>query len=530
MEGEEAPMTGQEERPTRGPGEPAQGVRRVFAALRGGGWAILLANAGLVALWAWLFRAVFPYLKEIFTREEFRTNQIVLAGAVGLILLQARKGTLDLRLNALPQYHPPAVGLALGCAAIYLVIERLLDINTLSATLFGLASYGLIGLWLRPRRWRQGLPAALLLVGALPFGEHMQTFIGYPVRILTAAVVRDGLAAVGVPSVSVDTILVLETGISKVDLPCSGVKSLWTGGLFFIAATWIDRRPVNLRWLLAGAAFAAVLLAANLVRVAALVLADHVAGWRLLAEMLHMPLGVMGFVAACGVGLLLLRWAGKPAPLTNSEDAHDATSTAQRPVWLAPLLAGLFAVMALVYTPRPDVIAGAAGAAWQFPSELAADAWPLNPGEQAWLDESGAKNAQRWHFVWRGMRGSMLMVTSDDWRAHHRPERCFEVYGLDTETSWSMMAAEDFPVRLLRLDSHAAGGQFSAAYWLQAGNTVTDDYATRIWADLSPQRQEWVLVTVLFDDAADPASPDAQALYRALRQSIAQGFTGEEVP
>lgn len=523
-------MTGKEKRPIPGSGEPVQGARRVFATLRGGGWAILLANAGLLALWAWLFRAVFPYLKEIFTHEEFRTNQIVLAGAVGLIILQARKGTLDLRLNALPQYHPPAVGLALGCAAIYLVIERFLDINTLSATLFGLASYGLAGLWLRPQRWRQGLPAALLLVGALPFGEHMQTFIGYPVRILTAAAVRDGLAAVGVPSMSVDTILVLETGISKVDLPCSGVKSLWTGGLFFIAATWIDRRPLNLRWLLAGAAFAAVLLAANLVRVAALVLADHVAGWRLLAEMLHVPLGVLGFVVACGAGLLLLRWAGKPIQPEGSEEVQEIPPAAQRPVWLAPLLAGLFAVMALGYTPRPNVIAGAVGAAWQFPSELAAEPWPLNPGEQAWLDESGAKNAQRWHFEWRGMHGSMLMVTSDDWRAHHRPERCFEVYGLDTQTAWSLMAAEDFPVRLLRLDSHAVGGQFSAAYWLQAGNSVTDDYATRIWADLSPQRQEWVLITVLFDDAVDPGSADAQALYRALRQTIAQGFTGEQVP
>jgi exosortase O len=120
---------------------------------------------------------------------------------------------------------------------LYLVVERYLDINTLSACLFGLATYGLLGLWPEPRHWRQGLPAALLLIGALPFGEHMQTFVGFPMRILTAAIVRDGLAAAGVASVGLDTILVLENGVSQVDLPCSGVRSLWTGGLFLIAAT-----------------------------------------------------------------------------------------------------------------------------------------------------------------------------------------------------------------------------------------------------------------------------------------------------
>jgi exosortase O len=393
-----------------------------------------------------------------------------------------------------------------------------------------LGSYGLLGLWLRSDRWRQGLPAGLLLVGALPFGEHMQTFIGYPVRVLTASAVREGLGMLGIPSVSVDTILVLETGISKVDLPCSGVKSLWTGGLFFLAATWIDRRPVNLRWLLAGLVFAVLLLAANLVRVAALVLAGHVAGWMLLAEMLHVPLGVLGFVAACGGGLLLLRWAGKAPESGASDENQPNLAGIQRPVWLAPLLAGLITVMALVYTPRPDVAVGNALAEWQFPASLGVEAWPLSEGEQDWLSQSGVKAAQRWHFDWRGMRGSMLLVTSDTWRAHHRPERCFEVYGLKTDTAWTALAAPDFPVRMLRLDSQAKHGQFSAAYWLQSASVVTDDYATRIWADLSPERGDWVLVTVLFDGPVDPLSTDAQALYKTLRQVVEQGFTGEDTP
>jgi hypothetical protein len=109
-------------------------------------------------------------------------------------------------------------------AALFILAEQYLDITTLSAALFGLASYGLVGLWLRPAYWRLGLPAALLLVGALPFGEHMETFIGYPVRLATARIVSEAhrpgrqLGA----GLSAETILVFENGISRWITPAAG--------------------------------------------------------------------------------------------------------------------------------------------------------------------------------------------------------------------------------------------------------------------------------------------------------------------
>jgi exosortase O len=217
-------------------------------------------------LWLWIFRPVYDYLGIIFTRQEFRTNQVVLLAVLALVIFQVRRGDLQPRIDTLPQLYLPALVLAVGCAILYLLAERFLDINTLSATLFGLATYGLLGLWLRPAYWRAGLPAALLLIGALPFGEHMDTFIGYPLRIATARLVSQGLAGLGYPNLGVDTILVFENGVSQVDNPCSGVKSLWTGALFFLAATWIDRRPINRRWLLAAVVFAGLLMVAKLGR------------------------------------------------------------------------------------------------------------------------------------------------------------------------------------------------------------------------------------------------------------------------
>jgi exosortase/archaeosortase family protein len=518
------------------------------------------ANAVIIGLWLWLYRPVFDYLAIIFSREEFRTNQLVLVGVIVLIAVQMRTGRLRPRIDTAPHLFPPALILAFGGSALYLAVERLLDINTVSASLFGLASYGLLGLWMQPRRWRQGLPALLLVIGVLPFGEHIQTFVGYPMRILTAAIVRDGLTAASVKSISIDTILVFENGVSQVDLPCSGVKSLWTGMLFLIAATWIERRPLNLRWLLIALVFAGLLFMANLVRVGVLVVVGQVAGWRLAAEMLHVPLGVLGFVAACAAAVALLRlqrplapdaweaYAGKqdsdsvslvegsakgaedPRPGGHAQPG-DGLPALDRPVWLAPVLAAAILAMALTYTPRPPTGQAQPPPAWVMLSEtkhlgLVTEPMPLTPREVEWLTRGGAESVERLRFAWRGITGSMILITSTTWRAQHRPEQCFQVYGLSLKDERTHLVTTDFPVRFVSLGYGNGHGRLSAAYWFQSAERTTDDYATRIWADLAPERERWVLVTMLFDSVHDPHEADLQALHIALHDAVRRNLRG----
>jgi exosortase O len=490
------------------------------------------ANAAILVLWLWLFRPVYAYLGIIFTRQEFRTNQVVLLAVLALVIFQVRRGDLQPRLDTLPQLYRPALILAVGCAILFLIAERFLDINTLSATLFGLATYGLLGLWLRPADWRAGLPAALLLIGALPFGEHMDTFVGYPLRIATARLVSQGLAGLGHPNLGVDTILIFENGVSQVDSPCSGVKSLWTGGLFFLAATWIDRRPLNRRWLLAALVFAGLLLAANLARVGLLVMTGQIFGWRLLAQMLHVPLGVIGFASACATALVLLRWAGSPRPDGQDEPGH-VQEALDRPTWLSPALILVFIGMVLLYAPRAQPAAAAARSAWVFPAQLQTIAWPLTTGELNWLTQDAQEasvQAARWRFTWGDLQGSLLFVASDTWRAQHRPERCFTVYGLEVQESMPWMAADDFPLRWLTLGFGKDPALYSAAYWLQSPDRITEDYAARIWDDLAPQPEPWVLVTVLFDHPVDLKSDSTRELFAALRTTVQESLpaSGQE--
>lgn len=490
------------------------------------------ANLGVVLLWIWLYWPIFGYLGIIFSREDFRTNQILLLGVVALIVMRLRNQDVRLHLDALPAPRTLPLILIVGASIGFLGVERYLDINTVSASLFGLATYGLLGLWIAPIPWRQGLPAILLLIGTLPFGDHLQTFVGYPMRIATAAMVQDGLRAVGVQSVGIDTILVLENGVSQIDLPCSGVKSLWTGMLFLIAATWIERRPINLKWFGIAALMGFLLFCANLARVAVLVVVGQVAGWRLAAEMLHVPLGVLGFAAVCTVvvGLLQLQRPfedtsassekGSIDVVVDGSDVDPLPQDRRYVAWLHPALMIFLLVMIFLYVPRPEDGLSAPLPAWDFPAALITERQPLTDAELAAMRREGADLADRHRFEWNGVSGSMIFVTSNTWRAHHRPERCFEVRGLSIDDSQPHLVALDFPLRAVSLGDGARHNLYAAAYWYQSADRVTDDFATRIWADLSPVRQRWVLVSVLFDDVDDPRAPELAPFYEILRQTV----------
>jgi exosortase O len=511
-------------------------------------------NLIVLALWLWLYWPVFAYLGILFSREEFRTNQIALAGVLALIALRARSVYKDagedahqgpeansqghvpnswrsallrqLTLNALgspPRLSMSALGLALGGSLFFLFSERYLNVNTLSASFFGLASYGLAGMWLAPQRWRSGLPAALLLIGVLPFGEHLETFAGYPLRILTAELVRNGLAAAGVHSIGVDTILVFENGISQVDLPCSGVKSLWTGMLFLVAAGWIERGRIDRRWIPAGLVLVILLFVSNLVRVAVLVAVGQVAGWSLAAEMLHLPLGVLGFSAACAAAALLLR-SRQGVETGLQEPAPRPIQAAPR--WLGAALASGILGLSLLYSPRPQSEAAQPPVDWHFPPGLITEPMPLTPRESEWLAQVGVESVERRRFSWQGTSGSMILIPSRTWRAHHRPERCFEVYGLTVENWRTYLVGEGFPVRFLSLRYGKGQGSLSAVYWFQTRERATDDYSTRMWADLDPERERWVLVTLLFDQVQDPGSGQVQDLYTALFSAVQANLEG----
>jgi hypothetical protein len=98
------------------------------------------------------------------------------------------------------------------------------------------------------------------------------------------------------------------------------------------------------------------------------------------------------------------------------------------------------------------------------------------------------------------------------------------VYGLSLDDSRTHLVTPTLPVRLVALGDGDQRALLSAGYWFQAAGRTTDDYATRIWADLAPRRQRWVLVSVLFDGTVDPHDEDVQLFYLALHDAVAGGL------
>ena len=481
----------------------------------------LLQNGLIIALWAWLYAPIFPYFKVIFGREDFRTNQWVLVGVLALIGWQWYRGEIRPNLFAPPHLNTYALVLLLLCSQIYLLNERFFDVNTLSACCFFLASYGLIGLWLSPARWQKGLPAAILLVLTLPIGMHIDTFIGYPVRVMTAKIVQQLFMGLGIHSVNTDTVLMIENKVAHVDLPCSGVKSLWTGTLFLVAATWLEQKRLDFQWGLIAIVFTVTLLIGNTFRVAALILVGQVGNWMLGAEILHVPLGIFAFVVSCGLAAFLLRLRRSDR---ISADDDDLIFPLQQPTWLSYFLLVTIASMALVYAQRPIVAQASqlqSADSWSFSAELHAVRQENDEILNETLFGEGAESVERYRFDWHGLRGSMLLVNSRSWRAHHNPKGCFSGT-MEIINSETKFVSDDFPIQLMTMESHKQEKMLSAAYWFQSPSQTTNDYATRIWADLRPHRPMWTMITILFEDEIEIDSAEALQLYHYLQTTIYQ--------
>jgi len=509
---------------------------------RQGGWAVSLL---LLVAWVWLYAPVWEDLGAVFDRQEFGANQLALLGALALAAMRLHTLHLPQHLDMMtaatvgPQLFWPGLLMMSGGSLLYALAQHCGYQQGFSASLFGLASYGLAGLWMRPQRWWQGLPTCVLLVGALPFGEYLHVFIGFPMRLITAMLVWYLLSLIGLQPLSSLTILAFENGVTQIDVPCSGVRSLWAIWMFLAAATWIERRRFGIRWMGVVLACGLLLFFANLLRVLALTLLGPVAGWPRLAEMVHLPMGVLDFVGTCLVGLRLLRmlptWK-EPAP---GEQASSVWHS-ERPAWLVPVLVVMFLGMGLGKKawprPSPAVAMPNWPPDWPFPAEFVTRPSPLTAGErESWDRIQPEAVDRRWFSYWperskHTLSGSMILVVSQNWQAQHRPEDCFTVYGLKPVESSTYVLRPDFPLRVLLLNSATDQRRWLAAYWFQSAIMTTEDYSTRVWFDLLPEHQRWVMVTLLFDEAAgtgsgyDPAGADFRALFEVVHAAVETGL------
>jgi exosortase O len=483
-------------------------------------------------LWLVLFAPLLRWLLTVpFSHANYRLNLILLVAVAALVAGRAlREGGLGLR--SAPRLSLPAALLALCAAAGYVAVDHGLRLHTLAAILFGLGTYGLLGLYLPRAVWRGALGSALLFVAVLPFGAHGNSYLGLGVRVLVAHLTQVALSGLSIGAVSAQTILVLENGIAHIDVPCSGLRSLWAGGLFYLLATWALRRHTGLRWVLGGVLLGAMLIAANTGRVLVLVvLGLHLKLWRI-GEVLHLPLGVIGFVVSCAAALLyLLHLPPRPTPRPTNEAAAEPSEPAA-PRWFVPLLSISLLALIAAHTQRPKEPDPTRHPQLTFPAELSPQPVPLDPGEVSLFSRFGAR-ANKWRIAVSGaasgssgpaLTGSVLTVSASSVRAQHPPELCLVAHGLKILSVQTVELVPGAPMRLLVSQGlgqgQASGRRHTAVNWFQSRTQTVDSFLGRIGVTLLGRERSWVLVSVLLDREAAPDDPRLRALLGGLHAAI----------
>lgn len=484
----------------------------------GRGSRVLLANAAIVVAWLALHVPALRWIASHAIASPLHAGLFVVTAALLARGLAPPRALLE-AFEAPPRAAIAPLAL-LAVAAIGTVIaDRLLDVSILAAALFALGSYGLAGLFMSPARFRRARPAALLFVALLPFGDQADTYVGFSARVATARAVHALLAPIVHGAPPTETILVLEAGAAHVDVPCSGVRSLASGLVFFLAATCILGRRAGLRWVVTGVAYAALLLAANVVRVTAVVLLARGVDLPSVAEIVHAPIGVLGFAAASAIAIAMLRgWCMADPPASRSHDERRF-----RGPRASLVIAFSLAALSLLHVRRAAAVAPPAAPRLSLPSALAAEPLPLTTAEidlfRRW---GGAADKRR--FRVNGLEGALLVVVSNTFRAHHAPEVCLAGSGVRTDGLHDVALEDGATIR----GGLADGGHRTALYWFQSRARITPDLASRIWDDVSGRERRWAQVSLLIDAPIAITSPEGRALVDAVRAAVASMLAEED--
>ena len=473
-----------------------------------------VANVLLVSAWLWLSGPTLGWLGRRLADPSNRTSGILLAAAL-LILLARACGRFDLgaTIHGAPSGRLVPLVLLVLCAFGQFLKVRLFDSNLLAAMGLVVGSHSLAGLYVSAQRWRRGWVFVLFAMALLPLGPHLDAFVGFPARIATARLVEQVLRACSVPVQSAEAILILENGVANIDLPCSGVKGFWVGGIFFLALTLLERRALGLRWLLAGLAFVSSLALANFLRVLCLVVTDLALGRPALANLIHLPLGVFGFVISCALAIVLIRRLVEPDPGRPEPAVARAGGPA---IGLTGLLALMFALLSIARSSERSAVATIHPVEIRFPVNWVITPLALDEKETRLFEHNAAHQVGKWRFRAGEQQGTLLVAVADSFRSHHAPEVCLEGSGHRVDDIRRAFLAPDVPIKLIDIEHHRA----SAATWFQSSTATTDSLMDRMLAEFLAGDRRWALVSVLFD-VRSSLDESTSALLRRLHAAVA---------
>lgn len=376
-------------------------------------------------------------------------------------------------------------------ACLFPFVSYYLRIN-LFTTVIGLIGFYLLLSFTIPQKiWKNGLIPFTLLLMCLPFGRQLDTYIGFPLRMLSVDFVASQMTLFGFNLNSRDTILIIENKASQVDIDCSGIKGLWVGMIFFIAYTWINKIKQNLKWLGLLLILIISILFFNIIRVSTLVMLNSIQGLEKGVQYFHYSIATIGIVFSC----LLIHFLAVYFKLVNNYKSNFpltiSTTLGNSKNYI--LVLNLLLIL-LFFIPQKQAfqIIKKAIPSLKTNSFFGIEAKKFTSGEQAVFEKDGSA-AQKFEFKYKEIIGEAIIVIGIDWRAQHKPELCFEAAGNNLQSVQTLLVNKSFPVKYITFNNQKA-----VVYsWFQSPQIITDDYSYRNWLELSGKESNWVLMNIV---------------------------------
>lgn len=483
-------------------------------------------------IFIFLFYLFKPALLWIWGQIVIAENSFHVIAVVLLLALAIRAMlTKKFRLNFCFIFKKyPFVIIVAGCI-LFLLNEYFIGIHIFSATLMLITLYGLLGFYLSMAAWNKAfLPFALFIL-LLPFEGYLDVYLGFPLRLFSAEVVKNLLSNLGVAALTSESVILIENKAAIVDLSCSGLKGLWAGLIFYIFLTWIENKKLSFRWLLGLVLFTCSLIGFNIFRIVSLVTLELVFNLPRLASYAHTIIGILGFVFSCIFGWFLMRFQinQQGTSLNQFEVIHTNFSnkpstpqgeTATSKYCGLTLLLTTLIGSTLIYKPFPKQQQSIVNKIIALPIDFKGEEIAFLPIEEKFFKTNSA-HAIKYQFESGGQQGSLIFVYSHYWKSQHDPRNCYisQDITVDYEETLTLPSTSDSkPLKVKYL--HLNSGKKSGFYWFQSPTKQTADYSSRVFSSWLAPGEPWIMISVAWEGelTASETEKFVTQLYRHINK------------
>ena len=402
-----------------------------------------------------------------------------------------------------------------GAILVDLINIFYLHYQIISASAMIIGMYALLGMYIEKQTWKRGFFIVGIIALSLPFAEHIQTFLGFPIRLFTAKIVSLIMGLIGLISVSDASVIVTENNATSIDVPCSGIKSIYTGIIVLLTMFFLKRATWSLKLVAVVIVYFSLLIIFNIWRVFSLVYIYDVLSFPAFGNTIHIGIGILGFVVSTYILWYLIdKYTSKGI---EQSDLRTQKERSYKKLYLIVLLiiALILDTSYVIFRADKTQQIQSSSIVFSVPN-LELQEMPFNHQEKLFFVNREIEFSKKYTGETKsGQAFSLLLISSKSWRDYHNPELCLQGIGYKIDDSKIMQLA-NLRIRKLSLND----GKDTVLYWFVNKNKSVMDYSERVWEGIKNSEQVWTLVEVGFQGSVDLKNSDIAGLVEYLHASV----------